>query len=108
MTGGSRSPIERVARQICKAIGGSAVADRTELESRLGPTRVALAASSRQRHDLRELNEVELDSAVALALAKGWLVEKGASLSLTKAGIELATRSRVGGRRPRWRALTLP
>lgn len=96
-----RPLVEIVARQICKAIGSSTVDDRIVLQSRLAPPSKSVAVSRRQRYTLRKLKEVDFDRALALALARGWLIEEEGRLSLSEAGVELATRSRVGIRRRR-------
>jgi hypothetical protein len=93
------SPVERLARQICKDIGACSVST-IELRSRLAARRVASAAALRRNH-WRLLKAADFDDALAHAQSSGWVVETEGCVCLTEAGSALARRSRVGVRRAR-------
>ena len=94
------NPVERLARQICKALPAGVVADMKLLRTLTtqGLPQALLSAEWRRR--LRQ-EAGDFDRAVALAISNGWLSATGGSLELTSAGAHLAKRSRVGHRRQR-------
>ena len=93
------NPVERLARQICKALPAGVVADMKLLRT-LTTQGLPQALSAEWRRRLRQ-EAGDFDRAVALAISNGWLSATGGSLELTSAGARLAKRSRVGHRRQR-------
>ena len=95
------NPVERLARQICKALPAGVVADMKLLRTlTLAHHELPHKLSAEWRRRLRQ-EAGDFDRAVALAISNGWLSATGGSLELTSAGARLAKRSRVGHRRQR-------
>lgn len=101
------SPVERLARQMCKLLSDMPPIDRADLQERLvREARIdtfRLAAKWRRRIAPRAGDFVR---AVELAQERGWIVEHDGAVSLTERGQDLARRSRVGHLRSRTTFLT--
>jgi hypothetical protein len=93
------NPVQRLARQLCKALPAGVVADMTLLRT-LAKREVPQTLSAGWRSRLQQ-EAGDIDRAVALAISNGWLSATGGSFVLTSAGAQLAKRSRVGHRRQR-------
>jgi hypothetical protein len=93
------NPVQRLARQLCKALPAGVVADMTLLRT-LAKREVPQTLSAGWRSRLQQ-EAGDIDRAVALAISNGWLSATGGSFVLTSAGAQFAKRSRVGHRRQR-------
>jgi hypothetical protein len=95
------TPVERIARQICKLLSSGTGATVQELRARAvsrAPEPHLVSAKWRHR---RQPREADFDKAIELAVSSGWLVNREGMISLTPAGSQLGRRSRVGARRVR-------
>jgi hypothetical protein len=102
--GNELSPVERLIRQLCKLLEGTAAMARTELEERFGQDpgleRHRITRRWRRRS---QTSEGDFDQAIALALARGWVqAATDGRLLITEDGARLGRRSRAGRRRVRW------
>ena len=98
--GGLRSPIERLARLICKAAAELEPVNRAELRVLVTPPQ-SISRRITRRWIGRRIDPANFDDALAMAIANRWVRETDESVLLTGIGAEVARKSRSGYHRPR-------
>jgi hypothetical protein len=93
------SPVESLAKLLCKALHERPAMTREELAQAV-VQQSRLARSDRARRRLEE-QVAEFEPALQLAVANGWLVAASGAFELTELGATCARRSRAGRRRAR-------
>jgi hypothetical protein len=95
------STIERLARQMCKALGGTLEMELTKLKQTVIQKTESDRTLSTGWRRKRAPREGDFDLALTLAASSGWLSERDGMVVLTEQGQEMARRSRVGRTRQR-------
>jgi len=91
------STIDRLARQMCKALSATPEMDRSTLEQTIiRETGSDLATLSTAWRRKRAPRDGDLERAFILAASNGWISERDGMVVLTEQGQAMARRSRVG------------
>jgi hypothetical protein len=97
------SPVERLARRVCKALPPGRAMNRVVLESLVAQVNQAdqRATSSRKARRALVLRTGDFDKALDLAVHMGWVEATPELCTLTADGERFARKSRVGVQRRR-------
>jgi hypothetical protein len=97
------SPVERLARRVCKALPTGRAMSRVVLESLVAQVNQAeqRATTSRKARRALTLRDGDFDKALELAVCMGWVQATADDCLLTADGERFARKSRVGVQRRR-------
>jgi hypothetical protein len=97
------SPVERLARRVCKALPNGRAVSRVVLESLVAQVNQAeqRATTSRKARRALTLHDGDFDKALELAVSMGWVETTPDTCTLTSDGEQFARKSRVGVQRRR-------